>query len=318
MLSPTLDLNDLHLFAQVVQWQGFSAAARALGIPKSRISRRIALLEDRLQTRLLQRSSRHLNLTEAGKTLYAHCIAMVDDAMAGEQAVRSLQQEPSGEIRLSVPLAISDAALSHLLPRFLQRYPGIKLSVEATNREVNLLEEGIDVVVRGVGFELESSSLVQSGLCSVRWGLVASPQLLNSIGQIQRLQQLQGVPALLFATKRESTDVLRVMDADGLREDVSVTVRLHSDNIQTLKQAAIAALGVASLPLYSCAEELAAGSLCWILPQYLPKDGRLVMLYPSRRGLSASVRALIDFIKAELPDLLAHRDNESLSADSTA
>lgn len=304
MIPSMLDLNDLYLFTQVVQWQGFSAAAQALGIPKSRVSRRISQLEEQLQTRLLQRTSRHLMLTDAGKTLLVYCQAMLDQAQAGEQAVRNMQQEPNGQIRLSVPLAITDAALSHLLAKFLQRYPEIKLTVQASNRQVNLLEEGFDVVVRGVGFDLESSSLIQAGLCAIRWGLVASPNLLARLGDVKHLQQLQDVPALLFASVEESDNHLRVMNSDGKREKVTISVRLRSDNVQTLKQAAIAGLGVACLPLYACTEELNSGALQWILQQYQPKDGRLVMLYPSRQGLSPSVRTLIDFIKEELPDLL--------------
>ncbi|MBA4707305.1 LysR substrate-binding domain-containing protein [Aquitalea aquatica] len=307
MIPLALDLNDLFLFSQVVQRQGFSAAARTLGLPKSRISRRVSLLEERLETRLLQRNSRNLRLTDAGEALYAHCLAMLAEAQAGEAAVRQRQQEPSGQVRLSVPIAIADAVLSRLLPAFMQRYPKVKLSVQASNRQVDLLEEGVDVVVRGVGFEQTSSSLVQVSLCTAQWGLLATPAWLAQEGDVLWPQQLEGHNSLLFGPLEGGTDVLLLRHESGSYQDVRVNVLLRSDNVQTLKQAALAGLGVAGLPLYSCAEELADGRLQLLLPQWRPKDGRLVMLYPTRRGLSPAVRVLIDFFKSELPGMLEYR-----------
>lgn len=307
MIPLALDLNDLFLFSQVVQRQGFSAAARTLGLPKSRISRRVSLLEERLETRLLQRNSRNLRLTDAGEALYAHCVAMLAEAQAGEAAVRQRQQEPSGQVRLSVPIAIADAVLSRLLPAFMQRYPKVKLSVQASNRQVDLLEEGVDVVVRGVGFEQTSSSLVQVSLCTAQWGLLATPAWLAQEGDVLWPQQLEGHNSLLFGPLEGGTDVLLLRHESGSYQDVRVNVLLRSDNVQTLKQAALAGLGVAGLPLYSCAEELADGRLQLLLPQWRPKDGRLVMLYPTRRGLSPAVRVLIDFFKSQLPGLLEYR-----------
>lgn len=307
MIPLALDLNDLYLFSQVVQRQGFSAAARTLGLPKSRISRRVSLLEERLETRLLQRNARSLRLTDAGEALYAHCLAMLAEAQAGEAAVRQRQQEPSGQVRLSVPIAIADAVLSRLLPAFMQRYPKVKLSVQASNRQVDLLEEGVDVVVRGVGFEQASSSLVQVGLCTAQWGLLATPAWLAQWGDVLCPQQLEGHDSLLFGPLEGGADILLLRHESGSYQDVRVKVLLRSDNIQTLKQAALAGLGVAGLPLYSCAEELEDGRLQLLLPQWRPKDGRLVMLYPTRRGLSPAVRVLIDFFKSELPRILEYR-----------
>ena len=307
MIPLALDLNDLFLFSQVVQRQGFSAAARSLGLPKSRISRRVSLLEERLEARLLQRNSRTLRLTDAGEALYAHCLAMLAEAQAGEAAVRQRQQEPSGQVRLSVPIAIADAVLSRLLPDFMQRYPKVKLAVQASNREVDLLEEGVDVVVRGVGLEQPSSSLVQVSLCTAQWGLLAAPTWVAQMGDVLWPQQLEGCGCLLFGPLDGNTDALLLRDESGSYQDVRVNVLLRSDNVQTLKQAALAGLGVAGLPLYSCAEELADGRLRLLLPQWRPKDGRLVMLYPTRRGLSPAVRAFIDFFKSHLPGLLEYR-----------
>ncbi|NWK79781.1 LysR family transcriptional regulator [Aquitalea sp. LB_tupeE] len=311
MTALPLDLNDLFLFAQVVQRQGFSAAARALGLPKSRLSRRVSLLEERLGTRLLQRGPRALSLTDAGEALYVHCQAMLAEARAGEQAVRQRMQEPSGTVRLSMPVAIADAVLSRLLPQFMLHYPKVRLAVQACNRQVDLLEEGVDVVVRGVNQALLPSSLVQLPLCIARWGLLAAPAL--ALSGVLQPQLLAGHNALLFAPQGDGSDVLRLRSDAGLSCDLQMNVLLRSDHIPTLKQAALAGIGIADLPLYACTQELADGQLQLLLPDWHSRDGRLVMLYPSRRGLSPAVRALIDFVKRELPALLEYHTVESVN-----
>lgn len=299
-----LDLNDLYIFSQVVQRQGFTAAALMLGIPKSRVSRRVKLLEERLETRLLQRTSRQLSLTDAGEVLYRHCQAMLAEAQAGEAAVRQRNQEPSGLVRLSVPIALADAVLSRLVPAFMSCYPKVRLALQASNSRVDLLEEALDVVICGVTFQQASSSLVQVNLCTVRWGLLAAPQWLEQRGPIKQPSQLQGENALLFGSLERQADLLRVHHDNGQTEEVAVNPLLRSDNVETLKQAALAGLGIVGLPLYACADALADGRLQLMLPAWRPRDGKLVMLYPVRRGLSPAVRALIDFMKVELPILL--------------
>lgn len=301
-----IDLNDLYLFAQVVERRGFTAAGDALGIPKSRISRRITQLEARLGARLLQRTSRRMSLTEAGQELYRHCVAMIAEAHAGEDAVRKRLGEPVGTVRVSLPMAIADIALPRLLPRFMQQFPKVRLMVQASNRQIDLIEENIDVVVRGTGAQLESSSLVQSSLCSVHWMLVASPPYLAQHGPIADLAALAGVDVLHYAPLSDTEASWRLLGPDEARHQAPIgKVRLQSDNLSILKQAALAGMGVASLPRYACAAELAAGSLLPVLPDWRPRAGYLVVLFPSRRGLAPAVRAFVDFLKNELPAVLA-------------
>ena len=301
-----IDLNDLYLFAQVVERRGFTAAGDALGIPKSRISRRITQLEARLGARLLQRTSRRMSLTEAGQELYRHCAAMIAEAHAGEDAVRKRLGEPVGTVRVSLPMAIADIALPRLLPRFMQQFPKVRLMIQASNRQIDLIEENIDVVVRGIGAQLESSSLVQSSLCSVHWMLVASPPYLAQHGPIADLAALTGVDALHYAPLSETEASWRLLGPDEARHQAPIgKIRLQSDNLSILKQAALADMGVASLPRYACATELAAGSLLPVLPDWRPRAGHLVVLFPSRRGLAPAVRAFVDFLKDELPAALA-------------
>lgn len=300
----SLDLNDLYLFAQVVECHGFTAAGDLLGIPKSRISRRISQLEASLGVRLLQRTSRRLSLTDAGQELYLHCRAMVAEAQAGAEAVRKRLSEPSGQVRVSLPIAITDIVLADLLPRFMLQYPKVQLRIQATNRQVDLIEENFDIVVRGVTGSLESSSLVQVKLCTATWCLFASPAYLAQIGPVEGIDRLPELDLLLYASINEATPLLRLIGPDGEAIGIPVRARLQSDNTLVLKQAVLAGTGIASLPLYACANELKSGTLRVVLPEWRPKEGQLTVLFPTRRGLIPAVRALVDFLKVELPALV--------------
>ncbi len=298
-----LDLNDLYLFAQVVEHHGFTAAGDLLGISKSRISRRVGQLEANLGVRLLQRTSRRLSLTDAGRELYLHCRAMVAEAQAGAEALRKRQSEPTGQVRVSLPIAITEFVLADLLPRFMLRYPKVQLKIQSANRQVDLIEENFDVVVRGVTASLEPSSLVQVKLCIASWGLVASPAYLAQSGPVEGIGRLPELDLLLHASINE-TPVMRLIGPEDQVISIPVRARLQSDNTLVLKQAVLAGAGIATLPRYACINELKNGALRVVLPEWRPKEGQLVVLFPTRRGLIPSVRALVDFMKIELPPLV--------------
>ncbi|EJL81030.1 transcriptional regulator [Herbaspirillum sp. CF444] len=302
----SVDLNDLYLFTQVVERRSFTAAGDALDMPKSSISRRISQLEATLDTRLLQRTSRSLSLTDAGQELYVHCAAMVAEAMAGEAAVRQRQAEPAGTVRASLPVAIADLVLARLLPGFMLKYPKIRLIIQAANRRVDLIEENIDVVVRGVNAEMESSSLVKANLCTTRWVLAASPIYLAQNGRIDTLEALAQADALLYAPMNGTEIAWELCDGDNARRDIPIKkLRLQSDNLSILKETVMAGMGVAALPFYLCIDALEARTLNLVLPAWRPKAGHLVVLFPSRRGLAPAVRTFVDFLKTELPPLLS-------------
>lgn len=301
MIPLPLDLNDLYLFYEVVEAGGFSAAARRLGLPKSRIFRRIDKLESELQTRLLQRTSRQFSLTGAGRVLHIHCAAMLQEAQAGARAVRNMQAEPSGLIRLSVPVALAEIVLAQLLPDFLQRYPLIQIDIEVDSREANLREDAIDVAIRGLGFELESSSLIQVPLCQIRWQFLASPALLSQYAPLTAFEQLQALPILFLAPEYKAIYTVSMVKKNGQQDAFQTKPRFRSDNVTLLKQAALAGLGVVGMPTYLCQQELANGQLVCVLPDCYPKSGKLVMLYPSKKGLALNVKTLVEYLKIELP-----------------
>ena len=171
------DLNDLFYFVQVVDHGGFAPAGRALGIQKSKLSRRILLLEERLSVRLLNRSSRRFSITEIGREYYDRCAAMLVEAEAADQVVAQLRAEPRGIIRISCPTALLSFQFGALVARFMAEHPAIEVHLEGTNRRVDVIAEGFDIAIRVRFPPLAPSDLVMRQLDQSTQCLVASPAL---------------------------------------------------------------------------------------------------------------------------------------------
>lgn len=293
------DLNDLFYFAKVVECGGFMAAGRKLGVPKSRLSRRVAELEARLGVRLLQRTTRKLALTEVGGNYYEHCRAMLAEAEAAEEAILRATAEPRGLVRVSCPEMIAKSLIGPILPRFLAEHPQVRIVLDATGRRVDLIEEGIDVALRVRLVIEESASLVARRLGMARGYLVASPALLAEHGVPKTPADLPRYP-LLTMSRPDGRGLVPLLDGEGHEYSVWVDApRLMTDDLVVLTQAAVAGMGVVALPVLVCQEELADGRLVPILPDYQIPGGILHMVFPTRRHLVPAVRAFIDFLVEE-------------------
>ncbi|WP_047249456.1 LysR substrate-binding domain-containing protein [Chromobacterium subtsugae] len=294
------DLNDLMYFAKVVEHGGFIAAGRALGIPKSRLSRRVAELEQRLGARLLQRTTRRLALTEIGSQYYQHCQAMLAEAEAAHEAILQSSAEPRGLIRVSCPELLAKTMLSAVLPRFLALHPQVRVALDSTNRRVDLIEESVDVALRVRNVIDDSASLVVRRLGKSRFILVASPDFIRQHGEPQVPERLAALPALSMS-RPDGRGQWTLLDNIGQSYTIHLdTPRLMTDDMIVLLEAAIASVGVAALPANVCHQALADGRLRHILPQYDFPWGILHAAFPTRRGLSPAVRAFLDFIAQEL------------------
>jgi DNA-binding transcriptional LysR family regulator len=293
------DLNDLNFFAAVVANEGFSAASRALAVPKSRISRRVAALESRLGVRLLERSSRRFSVTDVGRDVYRHVRAALAEAEAIEDVVGRLKTEPQGLVRVSCPQG-ADRILALELPAFLERYPRLRVQLTISNRRVDLIEEGVDIAIRGRD-KLDSDADMQVKIVG-RSGrlLVASPAFLEKHGRPAAPEDLAGLPTLGQAD-RSGIDHWPLVDEAGNERIVSLEPRVASTEFGVLRQGVIAGLGVAFLPEFACREPLADGRLERVLPGWTGREGILHLVFTSRRGLLPSVRAVIDFL-AEVLD----------------
>lgn len=296
------DLNDLYYFVQIVEHGGFAAAGRALGMPKSRLSRRLALLEQRLDVRLIQRSTRQFQVTEPGRLYYSHCKAMLIEAEAAQAAVERLQLEPSGLIRLSCPVTLLQVHVSAMLAGFMQRYPQVRIELEATNRRVDVLAEGLDLAIRVRPPPLADSELVLRVLADRGQCLVASPELVQQRGAVTEPQQLSAWPSLGLGSSQQSF-VWQLFGPGGVSVQVPHQPRLMTTDMVSLRAAAIAGLGVVQLPRLMLTEAFTEGTLVRLLPDWSPQPELIHLVFPSRRGLLPSVRALIDFLAARFAEL---------------
>ena len=287
------DLNDFQFFAAVVEHRSFSAAARELGIPKSRVSRRVALLEERLGVRLIERSTRSLNVTEVGQQVYDHARAAIEQADAVEDVALRMRAEPRGLVRISCPLGLKEL-ISRGLPAFLASNPLLRVQIIITNRRVDLIQEGIDIAVR-VRERLDTDADLQlKRIGSSKRIVVAAPQLLGKIGQPAAPSDLARFP-ILHQQEQAEPSVWALTNDAGEQKTIDLKPRLATGDFGILIDAAREGLGVALLPRANCAGELMSGELVRVLLDWSAAEGILHLVFTSRRGMLPGVRAAIDF-----------------------
>lgn len=292
------DLNDIAIFVHVARCGSFAAAARRLAMPPNSVSRRVQLLETQLGARLMQRSTRKLVLTHAGQAFFERCADMIDGLEEAEQMLLTESHEPAGLVRLGAMANFFDFFPMEWVAEFLAAHPRVQIDFVLSDTRADLIEEQIDAAIRaGV---LPDSSYVGRQLIEARkGGIVASPAYLAARGTPQVLQDLAAHDCVTFRDP-SGRATWRLADAAGTAEDVQVTGRFFGNTAQSICKAAVAGLGIALLPPGLGWEDLQAGRLVPVLPQYHCTGQALQVVYPSRRQVPLAVRAFIDFLIAKL------------------
>lgn len=285
-------LDGMEIFAEVVESQGFSAAARQLGLSKSSVSKQVGRLEDRLGVRLLNRTTRRLSLTEAGATFYAACRRVLDEAEGAERAVSSLSAAPRGLLKLNAPMSFGFLHLSGAIPAFHAQFPQITLEAVMNDRFVDLVEEGYDVALR-IG-DLRDSSLVARRIAPCRAVLCASPAYLDRRGRPARPEQLAGHDCLLYANTANPREW--TLNGAGGRAAVAVAGPLIANNGDLLCAAALDGMGITKLPTFIVGPCLRDGRLEVVLPDFPVPEQGIHAVYPHSRNLSLKVRVFVDFL----------------------
>lgn len=296
------DLNDLYYFAAVVQHNGFSAASRATGVEKTRLSRRIAALEHRLGVRLLQRSTRRLALTEAGERFHLLCATAVEGAAAAYDCIAAMQTEPAGTVRLSCPVVMAQSYIAPILPSYLSQHPKVKVFLEATDRTVNQIEERFDLVLRARPHMDGDGGMVVKTLGTAGRILVASPDFVQTHGAPSCLEDLGHYDVVAQLSDQPDGSILwRLSDRNGSMLGVKPNPRLVSTDLRVLHQAALHGIGIALLPTPIVNEALCSRALVQVLPEWTASEHLIHLVYPPPRGMLPSVRSLIDHLVAHLP-----------------
>jgi DNA-binding transcriptional LysR family regulator len=287
----------------VVEHGGFARAARALGIPKSRVSRHVSALEVRLNVRLVNRSTRRFVVTEVGREVYRHATAMLAAADAALEAVEFARAEPRGMIKVSCPVALAQSSLGGILPEFLAQFPAVRLQLHVSNRRVDVLSEGFDVALRVRAQPSGEDGLVMRSFLQVDEFLVASPAYLERTGEPPDPAQLAARDTLDYAGEFDRSP-WDLAGRDGQRTRAAHTPRIVCHDFVVLRTAALAGLGIARLPESVVREDLRSGALRRVLPGWNSPQGIVHVVFPSRRGLLPAVRAFVDFLAARLPGVL--------------
>lgn len=289
------NLNDLFYFAKVVEAGGFAAAGRLLGIPKSRLSRRISELEARLNARLLQRTTRKMQLTALGERYLRHCQAMLLEAELADEVVASVTAEPRGPLRVSSPVGLANQFLTPLVRDFLLQYPQVQLDLLLVNRRVDLINEGIDVALRVREAGDEEPNLVTRRLREAHTEVVASP-IFAKANNLSHPRELTKLP-FLGALDSDRLARTRLHNSKGERFELAMPARLGVEDFEMRKEAALAGLGFTVLPMMYCEDELASGALVRLLPDWHCPPAWLQAAYPHRRGVLPAIRAWLDHLE---------------------
>jgi len=281
------------IFVRTVQEGGFSAAARALDLTPSAVSKQISRLEDHLGVRLLNRSTRHISLTDEGRAFYERCARIVSEIEEAEEWVAARQGSVRGVLRVTSTAIFAKHHVLPLLPEFMERYPELEIALEMTDRVVDLVEEGIDVAIRFTE-QLADPSLVARPLAVNRRVVCAAPSYLRTHGTPRTPDELSAHNCLRLYTVSSFND-WEFEGPDG-NCVAHVTGNFQTNSADAIYHATLAGLGVARLSTYVIAPDLKSGRLVQLLPDYVHEQASILAVYPHRRHLSLKVRTFIDFL----------------------
>jgi DNA-binding transcriptional LysR family regulator len=287
------DLRRMAVFAAVVEAQSFSEAARRLGLAKSAVSKQISELEQNLGVRLMNRTTRRLNLTEAGERFYQSCARILREAVDATQAVRDLQSQPKGILRVNASVYFGSRYVVPQLARFIQTYPDIHLEIQLVDHYVDLIDDQADLAIR-IG-RLEDSSLVVRKLASVSTYLCAAPSLLQTHGRPDTPRELERLPAILY-THANSPTRLVIDGADGA-ESLRLSGSVRTNNGSAILELLRAGVGIGVLPEFFVREDVEAGRLVRLFEdRRVGGDTAVYAVYPHSRHVQTKVRLFVDFL----------------------
>ncbi len=284
--------SAIPIFVAVVEQQGFSNAAKVLGISKSAVSKRINLLEQHLGVKLLQRTTRKISLTEAGKHYFEHAQLAHKAAKDAEDAVTQLQGEPQGRLRINAPMSFGRLHLAPLIPKFLARYPKISMDLVMDDKQVDLVGGGFEVAIRaGV---LPDSNLIARKLAPLNSIICASPEYVKKQSPPSTPEQLKSHNCLLYSySNRLNSWTFTHKNKSHI---IEVSGNYQVNNSEALREAVLQGMGIARLPTFVAGPDIEAGKLVQLLPEYKMPTITIYALFLERQYMPAKVRVFLDFV----------------------
>ena len=295
-------LTSLRVFCEIAELKSFTAAANRLGLSPAMASKHVMHLESRVGSRLLNRTSRRVSLTEPGALYLAQARRMLDDLDEVEAAIGTVTRAPRGSLRLSAPVWAASNGFVAFLKDYNQRYPDVSVELDLSGRTVNLVEEGFDLALRAKAPASLDPGLIARPLAEIEFHLMAAPDYLDRAGRPQQIAELNGHALLRY---HNGANPVVPLLAGGLEGGEKIAFRdvVVSDNETLLHLAALRGMGLVLLPGFLAEDDLKAGRLEQVLPEVLGLKTRLHAVYPSRKYLSAKVRTFIDLLIERAPPL---------------
>lgn len=289
-------LEEMGVFATVVDKQSFSEAAISLNMSKSSVSRKLANLEEQLGIRLLQRTTRKLGLTDGGRIYYDYCARVIAEAKQANASMRYLQAAPRGILRISLPETFGRFFVLPLMPEFMDTYPEIQLNLNFSNRKVDLIEENFDLAIRKG--EIEDESLILISMGHSQQHIYASPDYIEK-------NSIPKTPADLvdhswMSAGEETGEMSIPLFRDGNMERVSLSPRFSTRDHEAIYRMVKSGAGIGMIPGFLCNDDLRTGQLVRVLPEWVGTSVAFNAVYPSYKGLAPNTRAFLDFIKEKL------------------
>lgn len=292
-------LTDIAVFVRVVELGSFTAAAERLELSRPVVSKYVSRLEARLGARLLNRTTRRLSLTEAGRIFYEKSRRGLAEIEEAEAEITNLLQAPRGVLRINSPMSFGILHMAPLLPEFQVRYPDVSIDMSLDDRKVDIIEEGFDVSVRIS--KLPDSSMIARRLAACRHAVVASPAYLEKRGAPQVPQDLVNHNIVSFSFQ-SSLHQWHFVGPDGSPESVQVHGSIQMNNSLALREALLAGAGIMRTPTFVVGEDIRSGKLIRLLPNYETLEVSIYLVYSGRKHLSPKVRAFVDFMAAAIQD----------------
>jgi DNA-binding transcriptional LysR family regulator len=285
------DFDAMQTFVAVMRVGSFRGAAQSLRIPRSTVSQRLARLEERLGVRLIERTTRALHATVAGRAYFDQCAQILADVEEAERAVTAQDCEPRGVLRVASSVLFGHAFLSPIATAFAHKYRDVEIEMVATNRRVNVVEEGFDLVVAFMRAH-EDSSLVARKLETADHRICASPAYIAAHGSPRTLEDVRAHACIVYGESRDA--IWRFERGDDDVQRVAVHGRMSANSFSIAHEAALHGVGIASLPTFLCGDDIRAGRLVSLFPKWHVNRTELRILYPSNRYLAPRVRLFVD------------------------
>jgi len=286
------DLNQIRIFSKVAKLQNFTRAAEILGIEKSTVSSKVSQLESRLGIRLLQRTTRSVNLTEAGMQYLSYCEQALETLQIGDDFISGLKKEPRGNLRVMLPQNMADYIISSVIIPFLTKYPKVNLELIQSNNKIDIIKSNFDIAIRATAEDIEDSSLIYRKIYQSERILIASPEFIKQHGISKNLRELATHPCISFVNEQQGSECF-----DTNTEKLKFKYRFSVSSMNCVKQALLASLGFAIVPKSMVKKELAAGLLKEINNEIKLKPNVLYLIYPSRSGQPAKLKAFVDTMR---------------------